>query len=550
MKRITFFRVSVLFILIVLIVFEKSFAKEYEVLEDTIFTKPHDVCIDPGHGGLTAQKYNNNGDGYGTLGCSYTGDSLSEQWVNLQVSWALVPLMMGYLCPGYGWESVVMTRTGETDIDEPPYGWWWRINVSNHGNAGWPVNEFISVHHNGFETIADQRVESYWCNWPLTEDSSFVRDTDSALAHKVGCRVHDYLNAMAGEEETYKYKETGLKCVKVMRNIVSSHVLSEASDIHMHCDEVGLFEDPYGIHARDEANGIYEGWCSYKRNAGFVLVKNHSLTGDDGWVYITDPGGNWAYFESPYESVWRDDEVWRIDFLTPQYLGGVKDTFHHLRELETGIYSTVPSLTYQVPQCSTHTIIGYYKGGPYSANIYMPDGGEEWVIGDSGMVIWGLGYPGTSPGLDATTLIDGYLDRNSGNDGYPETLFTDIPRLGNIGINCLVKTPPSTKCRVKIIAQDCVENAAMDISTYDFTIRIPNIVGDANSDGTVSNSDVVYLINYLFQGGPPPDPLWKGEVNGDCNVTLSDIVYLTTYLFKGGAPPVECNVNCGWDCQR
>jgi hypothetical protein len=112
-----------------------------------------------------------------------------------------------------------------------------------------------------------------------------------------------------------------------------------------------------------------------------------------------------------------------------------------------------------------------------------------------------------------------------------------------------VTGPTSNKCRVKIIAQDCVENTATDISTYDFTIRFPNIVGDANRDGSVSNSDVVYLVAYLFKGGPPPDPLWKGEVNGDCSVSLSDIVYLISYLFKGGPPPVDCNVSCGWDCQ-
>jgi N-acetylmuramoyl-L-alanine amidase len=43
------------------------------------------VCIDPGHGGPGAQKFKNNGDGYGTLGYR---DSLSEQWINLQVAYA------------------------------------------------------------------------------------------------------------------------------------------------------------------------------------------------------------------------------------------------------------------------------------------------------------------------------------------------------------------------------------------------------------------------------------------------------------------------------
>jgi hypothetical protein len=61
--------------------------------------------------------------------------------------------------------------------------------------------------------------------------------------------------------------------------------------------------------------------------------------------------------------------------------------------------------------------------------------------------------------------------------------------------------------------------------------------GDANADGSVSVSDVVYLINYLFKGGPAPKPWESGEANCDGNVSVSDVVYLINYLFKGGPPP-------------
>lgn len=66
----------------------------------------------------------------------------------------------------------------------------------------------------------------------------------------------------------------------------------------------------------------------------------------------------------------------------------------------------------------------------------------------------------------------------------------------------------------------------------------PTVVkcGDANGDGNVSVSDVVYLINYLFKGGPVPVPWEAGEVNCDGNVSVSDVVYMINYLFKGGAP--------------
>jgi len=61
--------------------------------------------------------------------------------------------------------------------------------------------------------------------------------------------------------------------------------------------------------------------------------------------------------------------------------------------------------------------------------------------------------------------------------------------------------------------------------------------GDANGDNKISVGDVVYLINYLFKGGPPPNPWIKGDANGDGKVTVADVVYLINYLFKGGPPP-------------
>jgi len=63
------------------------------------------------------------------------------------------------------------------------------------------------------------------------------------------------------------------------------------------------------------------------------------------------------------------------------------------------------------------------------------------------------------------------------------------------------------------------------------------ISGDANRDGKVTVSDVVYLINYLFKGGPAPNPLAVGDANCDGKVSISDIVYLINYLFKGGPAP-------------
>jgi subtilase family serine protease len=63
--------------------------------------------------------------------------------------------------------------------------------------------------------------------------------------------------------------------------------------------------------------------------------------------------------------------------------------------------------------------------------------------------------------------------------------------------------------------------------------------GDANADGKLSISDVVYIINYLFKGGPVPVPTIEvADINFDGKVSVSDVIYLINYLFRGG--PLPC----------
>ncbi|MBD3217351.1 MAG: S8 family serine peptidase [candidate division Zixibacteria bacterium] len=65
--------------------------------------------------------------------------------------------------------------------------------------------------------------------------------------------------------------------------------------------------------------------------------------------------------------------------------------------------------------------------------------------------------------------------------------------------------------------------------------------GDANDDCAVNVSDAVWLINYVFVGGPEPQPYFAlGDANGDCAVNVSDAVWIINYVFIDGAPPRYC----------
>jgi len=46
-----------------------------------------------------------------------------------------------------------------------------------------------------------------------------------------------------------------------------------------------------------------------------------------------------------------------------------------------------------------------------------------------------------------------------------------------------------------------------------------------------------WTASYLYKNGPAPEPLAAGDTNSDTIVDISDVVYLVNYLFKGGNPP-------------
>ena len=76
---------------------------------------------------------------------------------------------------------------------------------------------------------------------------------------------------------------------------------------------------------------------------------------------------------------------------------------------------------------------------------------------------------------------------------------------------------------------DCDNDGIGDACDY--------LSGDADNNGIITISDAVFLINYIFSGGPAPCPPRNGDA--DCNTitTISDAVYLINYIFAGGPAP-------------
>ncbi len=75
--------------------------------------------------------------------------------------------------------------------------------------------------------------------------------------------------------------------------------------------------------------------------------------------------------------------------------------------------------------------------------------------------------------------------------------------------------------------------------TLDITITPQYICGDADNDGLGPFvSDLTYLVNYVFKGGPPPPIPESSNVDGEPGIYVSDLTFLVNYIFKGGPAPV------------
>ena len=61
------------------------------------------------------------------------------------------------------------------------------------------------------------------------------------------------------------------------------------------------------------------------------------------------------------------------------------------------------------------------------------------------------------------------------------------------------------------------------------------ICGDVNNSRKVNITDLTYLTEYLFMGGPPPPTMEAANVNGNDGVNVADLNYLVSYLFRSGS---------------
>jgi len=138
----------------------------------------------------------------------------------------------------------------------------------------------------------------------------------------------------------------------------------------------------------------------------------------------------------------------------------------------------------------------------------------------------------------------GYLQRIIATGGTGDRIWTDkYYDLVGTGISIsssgLMSGIPCIGGTVEFTARVTDQVGAFDERLFSFFLTPSYMCGDINGQGGLPDiSDLMYLVDYLFNMGPTPPDMQAANVNGLNEVDISDLTYMVAYFFGGGPEPV------------
>ncbi len=120
-------------------------------------------------------------------------------------------------------------------------------------------------------------------------------------------------------------------------------------------------------------------------------------------------------------------------------------------------------------------------------------------------------------------------------------------------IDCLITTeldllPGTYNADINLSCNDPANLEALIMAQLELSGMQTYTCGDSNGDDEINVSDAVYIINYVFVNGTPPDPMEAADVNCDGEVNVSDGVSIINNVFVGGFAPCDPNNDGVPDC--
>ena len=262
----------------------------------------------------------------------------------------------------------------------------------------------------------------------------------------------------------------------------------QATDNH----EYGAFVWPKFLQERFGAKALRDIWteCRFSSAIG-------------AWHYVLDTLGSSLEDEFVRFLIWNYHTG---DRATPGTFASGADypQVHVMRYSETIPDSNRNSIEPPEPFASNYIVINNYSG---LRGILTFD--------FTGMVTatWGLGY---------------VVDYGSGQ-------YADFIQTAFQGTNAKIYIPHFENV-LRVIFIPGVTSSYGSAYNYSYHLywRLP---GDFNDDGSIDVSDAIAGIQYIFSGGPPPEPREAMDANCDGSNDVSDVTYLIGFIFNGGPAP-------------
>jgi hypothetical protein len=219
---------------------------------------------------------------------------------------------------------------------------------------------------------------------------------------------------------------------------------------------------------------------------------------------------------------------------------------------DTATFPPGAELTGSIPSDKRFTwITNYTQAGSYTATFYCTDG----TLRDTTSVHITVIEAGNQAPIFMTTLADTQAVVVGGtltnllvaSDPEGEALTITVDNIidyasfvdsGN-GKAVYIYSPPTTVATiptVTFIVED-INGAADTLITHYRVVEF--LRGDANSDGRLDGSDIVYIINYLYRDGKAPAVEEAADTNADTKINILDMGYLLNYFYRQGPPPPQ-----------
>ena len=165
-----------------------------------------------------------------------------------------------------------------------------------------------------------------------------------------------------------------------------------------------------------------------------------------------------------------------------------------------------------------------------------------------------VGHPVNTSMLDAQPFISSDWPRSGAKLYFVRKVARDVPAdiyEATWHLDCNGNAQDDLEEIEEGLAQDCKGNGipdSCDISSGEALDENANGVpdecdvfhrSDADDNGSLELTDAVFVLNWLFLGGPTPSCLDAADADNDGENVLTDAVYVLSFLFLGGPAPSQ-----------